>query len=240
MPQSPSHRDWYKDAIFYEVPIRSFSDSNADGIGDLPGLTARLDYIQALGVDCIWLLPFYPSPLKDDGYDISDFRDIHPDYGTLRDFRAFLKAAHGRNIKVIADLVLNHTSDQHPWFQEARRSPTSPKRDYYVWSDDPERYAGARIIFTDSEVSNWTWDPIAGQHFWHRFFSHQPDLNFENPKVRREILDVVSFWLNLGLDGFRCDAVPYLFEREGTNCENLPETHQFLKELRGHVDRHFP
>src|SRR5581483_9756830 len=240
MPQSPSHRDWYKDAIFYEVPIRSFSDSNADGIGDLPGLTARLDYIQALGVDCIWLLPFYPSPLKDDGYDISDFRDIHPDYGTLRDFRAFLKAAHGRNIKVIADLVLNHTSDQHPWFQEARRSPTSPKRDYYVWSDDPERYAGARIIFTDSEVSNWTWDPIAGQHFWHRFFSHQPDLNFENPKVRREILDVVSFWLNLGLDGFRCDAVPYLFEREVTNCENLPETHQFLKELRGHVDRHFP
>lgn len=232
--------DWYKDAVFYEVPVRSFYDSNADGVGDFPGLTQRLDYIQELGVDCIWLLPMYRSPLKDDGYDISDFHSIQPEYGTLDDFRAFLDGAHARGIRVIADLVMNHTSDQHPWFQEARRAPSSPRRNYYVWSDDPERYKEARIIFTDTEVSNWTFDPVAGSHYWHRFFSHQPDLNYDNPEVCREMLKVVSYWLDIGLDGFRCDAVPYLYEREGTSCENLPETHQFLKELRAHVDRQFP
>jgi len=233
-------RDWYKDAIFYEVPVRSFFDSNADGIGDFPGLTEKLDYVQQLGADCIWLLPMYPSPLKDDGYDIADFYDIKSDYGTLDDFRRFLDAAHARGIRVIADLVMNHTSDQHPWFQEARRSPTSPKRDYYVWSDDPERYAGTRVIFTDTETSNWSWDPVAGTHYWHRFFSHQPDLNFDSPLVRDSMLDVVSFWLGLGLDGLRCDAVPYLFERDGSSGENLPETHAYLQELRAYVDQHFP
>jgi maltose alpha-D-glucosyltransferase / alpha-amylase len=233
-------QDWYKDAIFYEVPVRSFFDSNADGIGDFPGLTEKLDYIQQLGADCIWLLPMYPSPLKDDGYDIADFYDIKSEYGTLEDFRRFLDAAHARGIRVIADLVLNHTSDQHPWFQEARRSPTSAKRDYYVWSDDPERYAGTRIIFTDTETSNWSWDPVAGTHYWHRFFSHQPDLNYDSPQVRDAMLDVVSFWLGMGLDGLRCDAVPYLFERDGSNGENLPETHEYLKELRAFVDRNFP
>jgi maltose alpha-D-glucosyltransferase/alpha-amylase len=236
----PGPRDWYKDAIFYEVPVRSFLDSNADGVGDFAGLTERLDYIQQLGADCIWLLPVYRSPLKDDGYDIADFYSIRPEYGTLDDFRRFLDAAHARGIRVITDLVMNHTSDQHPWFQEARRSPSSPKRDYYVWSDDPERYAGTRIIFTDTEASNWSWDPVAGTHYWHRFFSHQPDLNYANPAVQQAMLDVVSFWLGMGLDGFRCDAVPYLFEREGTNCENLPETHEYLQRLRAHVDAHFP
>ncbi len=232
--------DWYKDAIFYEVPVRSFYDSNGDGIGDFPGLTEKLDYIQQLGADCIWLLPMYPSPLKDDGYDISDFYSTMPEYGTLDDFRRFLDAAHARGIRVIADLVMNHTSDQHPWFQEARRSPTSPKREYYVWSDDPERYAGTRIIFTDTETSNWSWDPVAGAHYWHRFFKHQPDLNYDSPRVRDAMLEVVSFWLGIGLDGFRCDAAPYLFEREGTNCENLAETHAYLQQLRAHVDQHFP
>jgi maltose alpha-D-glucosyltransferase / alpha-amylase len=232
--------DWYRDAIFYEVPVRSFYDSNADGIGDFSGLTEKLDYVQQLGADCIWLLPMYPSPLKDDGYDISDFYGIQPEYGTLDDFRRFLEAAHARGIRVISDLVMNHTSDQHPWFQEARRSPDSPKRDYYVWSDDPERYAGTRIIFTDSETSNWAWDPVAGTHYWHRFFSHQPDLNYDNPKVRAAMLDVISFWFGMGLDGFRCDAVPYLFEREGTNCENVPETHAYLQEVRAYVDQHYP
>src|SRR6266540_3761464 len=233
-------RDWYKDAIFYEVPVRSFYDSNADGLGDFPGITEKLDYIQQLGADCIWLLPFFPSPLKDDGYDISDFCGVKSDYGTLDDFRRFLDAAHARGIRVVTDLVMNHTSDQHPWYQEARRSPSSPKRDYYVWSDDPERYAGTRIIFTDTETSNWAWDPVAGTHYWHRFFSHQPDLNYDNPKVQQAMFDVVSFWLDLGLDGFRCDAVPYLFEREGTSCENLPETHEYLQRLRAHVDERFP
>jgi len=232
--------DWYKDAIFYEVPVRSFHDANNDGIGDFRGLTEKLDYIASLGVDCIWILPTYPSPLKDDGYDVSDFRDIHPDYGTLEDFRAFVDAAHSLGLKVITDLVMNHTSDQHPWFQEARRDPSSPKRNYYVWSDDPQRFADARIIFTDTESSNWSWDAVAGSHYWHRFFSHQPDLNFDNPAVCQEMLDVVSFWLDMGLDGFRCDAVPYLYEREGTNCENLPETHTYLKRLRAHVDKHYP
>jgi maltose alpha-D-glucosyltransferase/alpha-amylase len=233
-------RDWYKDAVFYEVPVRSFSDSNADGVGDFPGLTEKLDYIRGLGADCIWLLPMYASPLRDDGYDIADFRAVHPSYGTLDQFRTFVDEAHARGIRVVADLVVNHTSDQHPWFQEARHSPSSDKRDYYVWTDDPGKYKEARIIFTDTEASNWSFDPVSLRHYWHRFFSHQPDLNYDNPAVRREMLDIVSFWLDLGLDGFRCDAVPYLIERDGTACENLPETHEFLRELRAHVDAHFP
>ena len=231
---------WYKDAVFYQVHVKAFYDGNGDGIGDFQGLTERLDYIRDLGVDVIWLMPFYPSPLRDDGYDISDYRDIHPDYGTLSDFKRFLKAAHKRGLRVIADLVLNHTSDQHRWFQAARSSPTSPYRDYYVWSDSAERYKDARIIFIDTERSNWTWDEQAGQYFWHRFYSHQPDLNYDNPQVHNEMLRIVHLWLSLGLDGFRADAVPYLYEREGTNCENLPETHAFLRKLRRYVDEHFP
>ena len=240
MSEVSADRLWYKDAVFYEVPVRSFYDSNADGIGDFRGLTEKLDYIRNLGVDCVWLLPIYESPLRDDGYDIADFTKIHPDYGTIEDFRAFLDRAHELGLRVIADLVLNHTSDRHPWFQEARLSPDSPKRDYYVWSDDPEKYAGTRIIFVDTEISNWTWDPAAKQYYWHRFFSHQPDLNFDNPEVRQAVLDVLGFWLDQGLDGFRCDAVPYLFEREGSNGENLPETHAYLKEIRRFVDRSYP
>ncbi len=231
---------WYKDAIFYEAPVKSFADSNDDGIGDFRGMATKLDYIRDLGVDCIWLLPMYPSPLNDDGYDISDFTAIHPDFGTVDDFKTFVDLAHAKGLRVVVDLIMNHTSDQHPWFQEARSHPDSPKRDYYVWSDDATRYPDARIIFTDTEVSNWSYDPIAKQHFWHRFFSHQPDLNYDNPQVWREMLDITRFWLNLGLDGFRCDAVPYLYEREGTNCENLPETHDFLRELRRMVDEEFP
>ena len=229
---------WYKEAVFYEVPIKSFYDSNGDGIGDLAGLTQKLDYLQRLEVDCLWLLPMYPSPMRDDGYDIADFYNINPDYGTLQDFDTFIEQAHNRNLRVITDLVLNHTSDQHPWFQAARK-PGNPKHDWYVWSDDPRKYKDARIIFTDTEKSNWTWDPVAKRYFWHRFFSHQPDLNYENPEVRAEILKIVHFWLEKGLDGFRLDAVPYLFEREGTNCENLPESHAFLKELRAYVDKNF-
>lgn len=232
--------DWYKDAIFYEVYVRGFYDSNSDGVGDFRGLTARLDYLQWLGINCIWLLPFYESPLRDGGYDISDYYAVLPDYGTIGDFKEFLGAAHAKGIRVIADLVINHTSDQHPWFQEARTSPASPKRDWYVWSDSDQKYSQARIIFTDTERSNWTWDEQAGAFYWHRFFSHQPDLNYDNPEVRQAMLDVVSFWLDLGIDGFRVDAVPYLFEREETNCENLPETHQFLKTLRRFVDQHHP
>jgi maltose alpha-D-glucosyltransferase/alpha-amylase len=231
---------WFKDAVFYEVPVRSFFDSNGDGYGDFRGLTQKLDYIRDLGVDCIWVQPMYPSPLLDDGYDIAGFTEIHPDLGTVNDFRLFMDAAHARGLKVIADLVMNHTSDQHPWFQEARRNPNSPKRDYYVWSDDPAKYSGTRIIFLDTEPSNWTFDPVAGQYFWHRFFYHQPDLNFDNPEVWREMFDIARFWLNLGLDGFRCDAVPYLYEREGTNCENLAETHGFLRALRKMVDSEYP
>lgn len=231
---------WFKDAVLYEAPVKSFFDASGDGTGDFRGMTERLDHIRDLGVDCIWLLPMYPSPGQDDGYDISDFLSIHQDYGTVDDFKEFLDTAHSKQLRVVADLVMNHTSDQHPWFQEARRDPESPKHDYYIWSDDPSRYEDARIIFTDTEVSNWTYDQLAGKHFWHRFFSHQPDLNYDNPDVHREMFDVVRFWLNLGLDGFRCDAVPYLYEREGTNCENLPETHEFLRNLRRLVDEEFP
>jgi maltose alpha-D-glucosyltransferase/alpha-amylase len=231
---------WFKDAVFYEIYVRGFYDSNADGIGDFRGLTEKLDYLEWLGVDCIWLLPMYASPLRDGGYDIADYYSMLPEYGTLEDFKAFLAAAHARGLRVITDLVVNHTSDSHAWFQEARKSPTSPKRDWYVWSDDPHKYAEARIIFTDTEHSNWTWDEEAGAFYWHRFFSHQPDLNYDNPEVRQAMLDVVAFWLDLGVDGFRVDAVPYLIEREGTNCENLPETHAFLKELRAYVEANYP
>ncbi len=232
--------DWYKDAIIYEANVRAFNDSSDDGNGDLRGLVEKLDYLHDLGVDCLWLMPIFESPLKDDGYDIADFRKIHPTIGVVEDFEALTAAAHERGIRIIADLVINHTSDQHPWFQEARRNPHSPKRDYYVWSDTDQKYPEVRIIFTDTEHSNWTWDPVARQYYWHRFFSHQPDLNFDNPQVRREILDVMAFWLDRGIDGFRVDAVPYLIEREGTSCENLPETHQFLKEMRAFVDEHHP
>ena len=231
---------WFKDAIFYEVYVRGFYDSNADGIGDFRGLTTKLDYLQWLGVDCLWLLPMYPSPLRDGGYDIADFYTILPEYGSLADFKEFLAAAHARGIRVITDLVVNHTSDQHPWFQESRRAPDSPKRDWYVWSNTADRYKEARIIFTDTEKSNWTWDETAQAFFWHRFFSHQPDLNYDNPDVQQAMLDVVDFWLELGVDGFRVDAVPYLYEREGTICENLPETHAFLKRMRAHVAERFP
>ncbi|MCD6400649.1 MAG: maltose alpha-D-glucosyltransferase, partial [Anaerolineales bacterium] len=231
---------WYKDAVFYEVYVRAFHDSNADGHGDLPGLTAKLDYIQNLGFDCIWLLPIYPSPLKDDGYDIADYYNIHPDYGTLEDFEILTKEAHQRGIRIIADLVLNHTSNQHPWFQSARKSRSSKYRDYYVWSDTNRKYKDARIIFIDTETSNWTWDDTAGQYYWHRFYSSQPDLNFNNPAVQEEMFNVMKFWLDLGIDGFRVDAVPYLFEREGTICENLPETHDYLKRLRKFIDTNYP
>ena len=230
---------WYKDAVFYELHVRAFQDANGDGIGDFTGLTSRLDYLKELGVDCLWLLPFFPSPLRDDGYDVSDHRGVHPDYGTTADLEKFLEAAHAHGLRVIADFVMNHTSDQHPWFQAARRSPDSPFRDYYVWDDTDQRYRDARVIFTDTEVSNWTWDPMAKAYYWHRFFHHQPDLNYDNPAVRREALETMGFWLDRGLDGFRCDAVPYLFERDGTNCENLPETHEFLREVRRHIDARY-
>jgi len=231
---------WYRKAVFYELYVRAYCDSDSDGHGDLRGATQKLDYLQYLGVDCVWLLPLYPSPLKDDGYDIADFYNIHPQYGTLEDFQTFLDEAHKRNIRVILDLVLNHTSDQHAWFQSARSDPNSPYRDYYVWSDDDQKYPDARIIFLDTEKSNWTWDEQAGQYFWHRFYSSQPDLNFDNPRLREEMKNVMGFWLDMGVDGFRADAVPYLFEREGTNCENLEETHAYLKELRAYIDQYYP
>jgi maltose alpha-D-glucosyltransferase/alpha-amylase len=232
---------WYKDAIFYEVHVRAFFDSDSDGHGDFPGLTQKLDYIKDLGITAIWLLPFYPSPLKDDGYDIAQYTGIHPQYGTLWDFKALLEAAHERGLRVITELVLNHTSDQHPWFQRARHAALgSPERDFYVWSDSPEKYRDARVIFQDFEPSNWSWDPVAKAYYWHRFYAHQPDLNFDNPAVHEAIFPVVDFWLGLGVDGLRLDAVPYLYEREGTNCENLSETHQFLKSLRAHVDTKYP
>ncbi len=232
--------DWYRDAVIYQLHVRAFADSNGDGTGDIAGLTSKLDYLTDLGVTALWLLPFYPSPLRDDGYDISDYRVVNPDYGTMSSFRRFLSAAHARNLKVITELVINHTSDQHDWFQRARRSPAgSPERDFYVWTDDPQRYSDARIIFQDFETSNWTWDPVAGQYYWHRFYSHQPDLNFDNPAVEKAIFEVLDHWLDLGVDGLRLDAVPYLYEREGTNCENLPETHAFLKRLRARVDSRY-
>ena len=221
--------------------MRGFYDGNDDGSGDFVGLTEKLDYLQWLGVDCIWLLPMFPSPLRDGGYDIADFYGIHPDYGTVEDFETFILAAHERGIRVIADLVMNHTSSDHQWFQEARKAPAgSPERDMYVWSDTDDKYPDARIIFTDTETSNWTWDPVAGQYFWHRFFSHQPDLNYDNPVVHERMIDVLRFWLDRGLDGFRLDAVPYLYEREGTNCENLEETHEFLRKVRATVDEEYP
>ncbi|GAA4457642.1 maltose alpha-D-glucosyltransferase [Rurimicrobium arvi] len=232
---------WYKDAIIYEVHIKAYKDANDDGIGDIEGLLQKLDYLQGLGVTAIWLLPFYPSPLKDDGYDIADYYNINPSYGTLEQFRKLLEVAHSRNLKVITELVINHTSDQHEWFQRARRAPKgSDERNYYVWTDDPKQFKDARIIFQDFEASNWTWDPVAEQYYWHRFFYHQPDLNYDNPQVQEEVFRIMDFWCRMGVDGFRLDAVPYLFEREGTNCENLPETHTFLKKLRAYVDEHYP
>jgi maltose alpha-D-glucosyltransferase / alpha-amylase len=230
---------WYKDAIFYAVYVRGFYDATGDGIGDFRGLTEKLDYLEWLGVNCIWLLPFYASPMQDGGYDISDYYSIQPEYGTMEDLKNFLSGAHRRGIRVITDLVLNHTSDQHPWFQEARVSKDSPKRDWYVWSDTDHKYADARIIFLDTERSNWSWDEQSKEFYWHRFFSNQPDLNYDNPELQQAIIDVVTFWLDLGIDGFRLDAVPYLIEREDTNCENLPETHAFIKRLRAYIDSHY-
>ena len=232
-----STSDWFRDAVIYELHVRAFADSNGDGIGDLDGLTSRLDYLSDLGITAIWMLPFYPSPGRDDGYDIAEYYQVNPDYGTRRSFQKLLDAAHARDIKVITELVINHTSDQHPWFERARRAPKGSKwRDFYVWTDDPNQYADARIIFQDFETSNWTWDPVAGQYFWHRFYSHQPDLNFDNPAVEEAVLDVLDFWLDMGVDGLRLDAIPYLYEREGTTCENLPETHAVLKRIRAHMD----
>src|SRR5437868_10148261 len=254
---------WYKDAIIYETHVKTFCDSDGDGMGDFRGLIEKLDYLQELGITAVWLLPFYPSPLRDDGYDIADYFDVNPNFGTLDDFRAFLAAAHTRNLRVITELVINHTSDQNPWFQKSRRAVavagvggsgrTGPAevndtgysddlayKDFYVWSDTPEKYKDARIIFKDFETSNWAWDPVAKAYYWHRFYSHQPDLNFDSPDVRQAVLDVIDFWFDMGVDAFRLDAIPYLFERADTNCENLPETHAFLKEHRAHVDAKYP
>jgi len=231
---------WYKDAIIYETHVRAFYDSDGNGIGDFKGLTQKLDYLQDLGVTCLWLLPFFPSPLRDDGYDIADFVSVHSSYGTIADFQQFLNAAHERNLQVLIELVVNHTSDQHPWFQAARKAPPgSPERDFYVWSDTTQKYTDVRIIFTDTEKSNWTWDPEAQAYYWHRFFSHQPDLNFDNPAVLHEVLKVMRFWLDMGVDGLRLDAIPYLVERDGTNCENLDETHQVIKQIRADLDTHY-
>ncbi len=236
----PVEPDWFKRAVFYEVLVRSFFDSNGDGTGDLRGLTAKLDYLQWLGVDCLWLPPFYASPLRDGGYDISDYRSVLPEFGSIDDFVALLDAAHSRGLRVIIDLVMNHTSDAHPWFKASRRDPSGPYGDFYMWADDDRGFPDARIIFVDTEKSNWTFDPVRGQYFWHRFFSHQPDLNYDNPLVQDAMLDSLRFWLDLGIDGFRLDAVPYLFAREGTNCENLPETHDFLRLVRKIVDDEYP
>ncbi|QRN79015.1 MAG: maltose alpha-D-glucosyltransferase [Nocardiopsis sp. BM-2018] len=232
---TPTGTQWWKSAVLYELYVRAFRDANGDGHGDLRGVIERLDYVRDLGVDVVWLLPISPSPLRDDGYDVSDYYGIHGDYGDLDDFRALIEAAHARGLKVITDLVINHTSSDHPWFQGSRRRHDG-KDDWYVWSDDPQRYADARIIFTDSERSNWTYDEVRGQYYWHRFFHHQPDLNYDHAEVRQAVKDVVRYWLELGIDGFRLDAIPYLYEREGTNCENLPETHAYLKELRAFID----
>jgi len=231
---------WYKDAIIYQLHVRTFCDSNGDGIGDFPGLMQKLDYLQELGVNAIWLLPFFPSPLRDDGYDISDYTAVHPSYGVLEDFKTFLAAAHDRGMRIIIELVLNHTSDQHSWFQESRSSRDNPKRDWYVWRDTDDHYQGVRIIFLDTERSNWAWDPLSKSYYWHRFFSHQPDLNYDNPAVFEAMWGVMKFWIEMGVDGFRLDAVPYLVEREGTSCENLPETHAIIRELRRRADREYP
>ncbi len=236
----PRDPEWYRRAVFYEVLIRGFQDANGDGTGDIRGLTSRLDYLQWLGIDCVWLLPIYESPLRDGGYDISDFMRVLGDYGNIADFVELVEEAHKRGIRVIADLVMNHTSDQHPWFQASRSEPDGSFGDFYVWSDDPDKYADARVIFVDTETSNWTFDPVRGQYYWHRFFAHQPDLNFENPRVQAAMIEVLRFWLDLGIDGFRLDAVPYLYEREGTNCENLKETHEYLKRIRAEVDKLYP
>jgi maltose alpha-D-glucosyltransferase/alpha-amylase len=230
---------WYKDAVIYQLHVKTFADGDGDGVGDFKGLTGKLSYLRDLGLNCLWLLPMYPSPFRDDGYDIADYRSIHPSYGTLDDFAEFLDAAHAHRLRVVTELVLNHTSDQHAWFKEARRSRDAPRRDWYVWSDTDDRYAGVRIIFVDTERSNWAWDADSKQYYWHRFFSHQPDLNYDNPLVREEMWNVMKFWLDLGVDGFRVDAVPYLIEREGTSCENLPETHEVLKFLRARLDENF-
>ena len=232
--------EWYKTAVFYEVITRAFSDADGDGTGDLRGLIERLDYLQWIVIDCLWLPPFYPSPLRDGGYDISDYTAIAPQFGTMADFLELVEKSHERGIRIVIDLVMNHTSDAHPWFQASRNDPDGPYGDFYVWSDDNTRYPDARIIFTDTETSNWTFDPVRRQYFWHRFFSHQPDLNFDNPHVQDAMIDVARYWLQVGVDGFRLDAVPYLFEREGTNCENLPETHAFLRRVRKMVDTEFP
>ena len=240
MPDIPLASDplWYKDAIIYQLHVKAFFDTSDDGIGDFQGLTRKLDYLCDLGVTALWLLPFYPSPLRDDGYDIADYRNVHPAYGSLADFRAFVRAAHQRGLRVITELVINHTSDQHPWFQRAREARAGSQwRNYYVWSDTDQKFAGTRIIFLDTEKSNWAWDPVAQAYFWHRFYSHQPDLNYDNPQVEREIISVMRYWLELGVDGLRLDAVPYLIEREGTSNENLPETHAALKRLRAALDR---
>ena len=231
---------WYKDAVFYELHPRSFFDSDNNGKGDFAGMAMRLDYVRDLGVDCIWVQPFYPSPLLDDGYDISDFCGVHADFGTLDDFRKLVEEAHQRGLKVLVDFIMNHASSDHPWFQEARHNRDSPKRDYFVWSDDPTRYSDARVIFIDTEPSNWTFDEVAQQYYWHRFFHHQPDLNYDNPAIWEEMIRVARFWLDVGIDGFRCDAIPYLYEREGTNCENLPETHEFLRAFRAFMDAEYP
>ncbi len=239
-PVADTESLWYKDAVIYQLHVRTFCDSNNDGIGDFRGLMQKLDYLEYLGVDALWLMPFFPSPLRDDGYDISDYYSVHPNYGDLDDFKAFLKVAHERGIKVIIELVLNHTSDQHAWFQESRSSRDNPKRDWYVWSDTDDRYKDARIIFLDTELSNWAWDPVSKSYYWHRFFSHQPDLNYDNPAVFESMWGVMKFWLDMGVDGFRLDAVPYLVERDGTNCENLPETHAIIRELRKRLDAEYP
>jgi maltose alpha-D-glucosyltransferase/alpha-amylase len=241
-PLGPPEDDplWFQRAIFYEVLIRGFFDGNNDGVGDIPGLIAKLDYLQWLGVDCLWLLPFYPSPLRDGGYDISDYYSVHPESGTVEDLRRLLDEAHARGIRVIADLVINHTSDQHPWFIESRQSRDNPKADWYVWNDDDQRWPEARVVFVDVERSNWAYDGLRNQYYWHRFYSHQPDLNYENPEVADAMLDVVRFWLDLGLDGFRLDAVPFLFQRDGTAGENLPETHAFIRRVRAELDAKYP
>lgn len=231
---------WYKDAVFYELYVRAFKDANGDGHGDLKGLYSKLDYFRELGIDCIWLMPTYPSPLLDDGYDVADYRGVHEDYGTIEDLKAVIDGVHERGMRIIIDIVVNHTSDQHPWFIASRSSRESPMRNWYVWSRTDQLYQDARIIFLDTETSNWAYDELTGEYYWHRFYSSQPDLNYDNPVVQQEMLDIIDYWMEMGIDGFRVDAVPYLFEREGTNCENLPETHQYIKRMRAHVDAKWP